>query len=118
MIGAEGGRNGRLKKQKSKEYCQNVVHAKSRRTKHIVYQNWCKSFSAVWLRFKAKNTGAADVNWSLSINNTSFSNPPKALAAGTESNLLSSSLGASGDVLVFLNPSPLPITVEVTVEDL
>ena len=69
-------------------------------------------------RFRAKNNGTANVNWSLSINNISFSTPPTVLNAGEESNYQSDSLAPSGNVLLFLNPSPTPITVEVWVVDL
>lgn len=69
-------------------------------------------------RFKAKNNGQADVNWSLSINNTSFSTPPIMLNAGAESNVLSSTLAPNGDILLFYNPSPAAIIVEVTLVDL
>ncbi len=69
-------------------------------------------------RFKAKNTGADVVQWALSTSNAAFSTPPTPLAAGAESNLLSSSLAPNGDSLLFLNPTTNPITVEVTIVDL
>ena len=69
-------------------------------------------------RFKAKNNGVDNVNWSLSLNATSFSTPPAELNAGAESNKQSDTFAPSGNVLLFLNPSPNPITVEVWVMDL
>lgn len=66
-------------------------------------------------KFKAENKGVNDVLWSLSLVNNGFSTPPKTLVAGASSTLQSATLAANGNSLVFLNSSPTPITVEVTV---
>jgi len=66
-------------------------------------------------RFKAENKGVNDVFWSLSVVSNAFSTPPNTLVAGASSTLLSSTLAANGNSLVFLNSSPIPITIEITV---
>lgn len=68
-------------------------------------------------KFKAVNLSNQPAQWGLSNNEGSFSNPSIPLQPNTTSTLLSISLGGSGDVLLFANPSPEPILIELTVLD-
>lgn len=65
--------------------------------------------------FKAKNNGAEPLNWCLSTDPLLFTTPPKTLAAGATSTLLSSTLAPNGDILLFENTSPDAIEIEITV---
>ena len=47
----------------------------------------------------------------------SFTNPQLVLDPNASSTLMSTTLGGSGDYLVFANPSPEPIQIELTVLD-
>jgi len=68
-------------------------------------------------RFKAVNLTAQPANWALSNAEGSFTNPQLELAPNATSTLMSTTLGGSGDFLVFGNPSPEPIQIELTVLD-
>lgn len=68
-------------------------------------------------KFKAENNSPSDVLWSLSLATDSFSTPPTILTAGSTSIKLSSTLAPNGDNLLFLNNSPTPITMKITLVD-
>lgn len=66
-------------------------------------------------RFVAKNLSNQNILWGLSDTEGSFSSTSVTLDANATSNLLSSTLGASGEYLIFQNSSPEPIAVEVSI---
>lgn len=66
-------------------------------------------------KFKAKNLSDFVIQWGLSELEGSFSNSPSALNDNTTSTLLSSTLGGSGNFLLFFNPTALTINIEITV---
>lgn len=68
-------------------------------------------------RFVAKNLSNQNIFWGLSDTEGSFTSPSVTLEANATSNLLSSTLGASGQYLIFQNNSPEPIAVEVSIVD-
>lgn len=65
--------------------------------------------------FKIKNNGSDTLNWGLSNNNLTFSNPPHQVNAGDISTKLSSTLAPDGDYLLVENTSANTAVVEITV---
>jgi len=66
-------------------------------------------------RFKAKNLSPLVLQWGLSDLEGSFTNLAVPLVENATSTLLSTTLGASGDFLLFYNPTPTLISIELTV---
>jgi len=66
-------------------------------------------------RFKAKNLSPLVLQWGLSDLEGGFTNLAIPLAENATSTLLSTTLGASGDFLLFYNPTPTLISIELTV---
>lgn len=68
-------------------------------------------------KFTAVNLSAQPISWGLSDDPNSFTNPQQELSPNATSTLLSTTLGGSGDFLVFDNQNPEPIEIELTVLD-
>ena len=67
-------------------------------------------------KFKAKNLSlSSTIQWGLSTSETLFTGTSVPLNANSESTLLSTTLGGSGDFLVFYNPSGEAVQVELTI---